>query len=165
MTVRRGTVCWVPTVGPMIVIYQELVMNPGSHSIAAWHLHFLYLSAQREPNHYPQQLLPYSPSFSTSVVWVGKTLAVGKNLDLDHHTEIHLGQPALAQSESHSVVIFHEITAQLCHRERAKVLIIIAEHAVWQPCLEVCVLGIVLSHSVDNLNVNNSWCILRFEFH
>lgn len=34
-----------------------------------------------------------------------------------------------------------------------------------QPCLEVYILGIVLSHTVDNLNVNNSLCMLKFEFH
>lgn len=66
-TERRDTVCWVPTVGPMTVIHQELVMNPVSHSITAWHVHFLHLSAQGQPNHYPQRLLPSSPSFSTPV--------------------------------------------------------------------------------------------------
>lgn len=50
-----------PQLDPMTVIHQELVINPVSHSIAAWHLHFLYLSAEREPNHYPQWLLPSSP--------------------------------------------------------------------------------------------------------
>lgn len=91
--------------------------------------HFLYFSAQRCP-----VTTPVPPSFFSfilhlCVVWAGRTFVAGKNLDLDHHIEIHHGEPALAWSERLSVIIFHEVTAKLCHKERG-VLIIIVENAV-----------------------------------
>lgn len=41
VTVRRGTVCWLPTVGPVTLIHQELIMNPASHTATFWHFGFL----------------------------------------------------------------------------------------------------------------------------